>query len=548
MYKEKTSTITEESNISIDISREHSQFVPEVEACFKEAGFSVSASYMRLSAQELPMQILIFVGSSIAGGFIYDLLKAGIRKALSKFNNASIVLEDQEGILFAIREGEKVNAVVVSDKRTEFDHIKTLDDLIAHLRKDKKQILTETKLREVAEIQTGPFGSQLHNKDYVQIGTPIITVEHLVDDKIIHASDIPRVSIEDKARLKKYVLREGDIVFSRVGSVDRSAYVTKEEDGWMFSGRLLRVRPKIQKIDRQFLHYWLIQKEIKEFVRRVAVGATMPSINTTILGEIPVSYPSIPTQKAIAAVLTSFDDKIELLRQQNQTLEEMAQTLFKEWFVDFRFPGVGKMVDSELGLIPEGWKVKGFLDQFELLSGGTPKTSIPEYWNGTIKWVSAKDVTPNHRQFILDTEKCISELGLNKSATKLLPEFTVIISARGTVGKYCLLSEPACISQSNYGVRAKNLRLNFYTYLVVGNQISTLKSQAYGSVFDTITTSTFKGLSIVCPPDGILYKFEEVVDSFFKKILNNSFQIKTLTTFRDSLLPKLMSGEIRVKM
>ena len=224
-------------------------------------------------------------------------------------------------------------------------------------------------------IQTGPFGSQLHQRDYVQEGTPIITVEHLGDNRILH-DDIPCVSDADKDRLSKYVLREGDIVFSRVGSVDRRALVTPNEDGWMFSGRCLRVRPDPTKIDPGFLSYFLGFETFREYIRSIAVGATMPSLNTKILSDVPVVYPSVSEQKAIAHVLGTLDDKIELNRRMNRTLEEMARAIFKDWFVDFGptrakmegqepylppelwdlFPD--KLVDSELGEIPEGWEVK----------------------------------------------------------------------------------------------------------------------------------------------------------------------------------------------
>ena len=186
-------------------------------------------------------------------------------------------------------------------------------------------------------MQTGPFGSQLHEEDYVKIGTPIITVENLINDIINHISDTPRVSNEDRARLAKYSLQEGDIVFSRVGSVDRCAYVSSKENGWLFSGRLLRVRPS-NEICNRYAFYWISQQSIKEFVRRIAVGATMPSINTELLSLVPILYPSFPEQRAIADVLSAFDDKIELLREQNKTLEAIAQTLFSRWFVEFNFP------------------------------------------------------------------------------------------------------------------------------------------------------------------------------------------------------------------
>ncbi|MBT7783283.1 MAG: restriction endonuclease subunit S, partial [Anaerolineae bacterium] len=156
----------------------------------------------------------------------------------------------------------------------------------------------ESTLGEIAGVQTGPFGSQLHRKDYKLVGTPIITVEHLGDNRITR-QNLPLVGDDDKERLSKYLIFEGDIVFSRVGSVDRRAYVSNQEDGWMFSGRLLRVRVNKNVIGSKFLSYYFGQSNFKEHIRRIAVGATMPSINTKILKGVEISYPPLPEQKAI---------------------------------------------------------------------------------------------------------------------------------------------------------------------------------------------------------------------------------------------------------
>ena len=173
-------------------------------------------------------------------------------------------------------------------------------------------------LRDVADIQTGPFGSQLHKEDYVAVGTPIVTVEHL-GNRVFTEQNLPNVSDEDKARLSKYVLAEGDMVFSRVGSVDRCSYVDAAHDGWMFSGRCLRVRPN-SEIDPLYLYYFFCLEETKQFVRSIAVGATMPSINTKLLGEVEVTFPSVIDQQKVAAILSALDEKIETNQKINDNL------------------------------------------------------------------------------------------------------------------------------------------------------------------------------------------------------------------------------------
>ena len=178
--------------------------------------------------------------------------------------------------------------------------------------------MKEKFLRELADIQTGPFGSQLHKEDYVADGTPIVTVEHL-GNKMFSEQNLPRVSNTDKNRLKKYVLKQGDIVFSRVGSVDRCSYVGQKHDGWMFSGRCLRVRPT-SEIDSEYLYYYFCLKDTKQFVRNIAVGATMPSINTKLLGEVIVIFPELEQQKRIVEILSAIDSKIEVNQKINDNL------------------------------------------------------------------------------------------------------------------------------------------------------------------------------------------------------------------------------------
>ena len=230
--------------------------------------------------------------------------------------------------------------------------------------------MKKTLLGSIAGIQTGPFGSQLHKEDYVENGTPIVTVEHL-GNRVFTEQNLPMVSDYDKERLNKYVLCEGDIVFSRVGSVDRCSYVDSNHSGWMFSGRCLRVRPS-DKLYPLYLYYYFCMESTKRFVRNIAVGATMPSINTKLMGEVEVSVPSIDTQKRIVTILSSIDDKIELNAVINENLEQQAQALFKD------------MIKDVQEQVP-------FTSIIQVLGGGTPKTGKQEYWNGEIPFFTPKD-------------------------------------------------------------------------------------------------------------------------------------------------------------
>ena len=221
----------------------------------------------------------------------------------------------------------------------------------------KFSFMEEYKLSDIAEVRTGPFGSQLHNEDYVSTGTPIVTVEHL-GNRRFSKQNLPLVSDDDKKRLSKYLLQEGDIVFSRVGSVDRCSYVTSAENDWLFSGRCLRVRCG-NNCHPLFLYYYFCKESVKQYIKSIAVGATMPSINTKLMAEIPILLPKLEEQRCIADILSSFDDKIELNRRINDNLEQQAQALFKSWFVDNSNPNWEETSLSEVASFVGGYSYTG---------------------------------------------------------------------------------------------------------------------------------------------------------------------------------------------
>lgn len=323
---------------------------------------------------------------------------------------------------------------------------------------------------------------------------------------------------------KEYMKLPPGVVTGRYGTIGKVFFI--KEPYWPLNTTLYITDFKGN--EPKFIFYYLQSFDFEKFSDK----STVPGINRNHLHTEEVKIPLLPEQKAIASVLSSLDDKIDLLHRQNKTLEEMAETLFRQWFV------VGAS---------EEWKTITLYDAIELVGGGTPKTSVDEYWNGDIKWLSGGDIAANHKSIVNVSEKTITQEGLDNSSAKLLPKFSTVISARGTVGKYCLLSEPMTYSQSNYGIKPKFNNCYFFTYLLINHSVEELNSAAYGSVFDTITTNTFKSLEINIPPVNEIQLFEMKIENYFLKILNNQTQIHTLEKLRDTLLPKLMSGEVRVK-
>jgi type I restriction enzyme S subunit len=326
--------------------------------------------------------------------------------------------------------------------------------------------------------------------------------------------------------VEKALYDDESILIPRKGTLNNIIY--KNEPFWTVDTMFWTKLDK-KKAFPKFLFYQLTTIDFAN----MNVGSAVPSMTVSVLNDLDILLPPLPEQKAIASVLSSLDDKIDLLHRQNKTLEQMAETLFRQWFIEG---------------IKEDWEETCLLDAIILIGGGTPKTEIADFWNGSIKWLSGGDIASNHKSFISTSEKFITESGLNNSSAKLLPKFSTIITARGTVGKYCLLSESMTFSQSNYGIVPKFNNCYFFTYLLIAHSVDELLSAAYGSVFDTITTATFKEIKINLPKIDEINKFESAIKPYFNKMLNNQTQIRNLSQLRDTLLPKLMSGEVRVEV
>ena len=390
--------------------------------------------------------------------------------------------------------------------------------------------MKENFLRELADIQTGPFGSQLHKEDYVADGTPIVTVEHL-GNKMFSEQNLPRVSNTDKNRLKKYVLKQGDIVFSRVGSVDRCSYVDQKHDGWMFSGRCLRVRPT-SEIDSEYLYYYFCLEETKQFVRNIAVGATMPSINTKLLGEVVVTFPELEQQKRISGILSAIDSKIEVNQKINDNLEQQAATYFQELFINNANPV---------------WQISTISDLGAVVGGSTPSKTKPEYYtNNGIAWITPKDLSINKSKFISHGENDITELGLKNSSATVMPKGTVLFSSRAPIGYIAIASNEVTTNQGFKSVIPYSEIGTAFVYFFLKHSLPVIESAASGSTFKEISGSAMKNIPAIIPDRNTLDQFNSFCAPIFaqQKILEE--QNHSLAMLRDSLLPKLMSGAIDI--
>lgn len=395
--------------------------------------------------------------------------------------------------------------------------------------------MSEWKKMTLGELTT-KIGSGATPKggsnSYKEEGISLIRSQNVLDLQFT-TDGLAFIDDEQADELKNVIVEKKDVLLNITGdSVARVCMVPNSVLPARVNQHVSIIRADKEKAIPEYLLYNLISQK-KKLLMQSEIGATRKAITKGMIEQFQIKIPPIEEQRAIASVLSSLDDKIDLLHRQNKTLEQMAETLFRKWFVE----------EAD-----EGWEQTTLYDAIELVGGGTPKTSIEEYWNGNIKWLSGGDIASNHKSIITSSEKTITEEGLNNSSAKLLPKFSTVISARGTVGKYCILSEPMAYSQSNYGIKPKYQDCHFFTYLLINHSVEELNSAAYGSVFDTITTNTFKGIEVALPSEKEIQAFEAKVEDYFFKILNNQTQIRTLTALRETLLPKLMSGEVRVNV
>ncbi len=392
-------------------------------------------------------------------------------------------------------------------------------------------------------IQTGPFGSQLHESDYSSEGIPVVMPKDIVEGRIVTES-AARISPEHVERLSRHKLELGDIVYGRRGDIGRQALIRLEQKGWLCGTGCLRLSLGDSVIDSLFLHYYLRQKSVIRWISNQAVGATMPNLNTGILRSVPVSFPSLPVQWLIAGILSAYDELIENSQRRIRILEEMARSLYREWFVHFRFPGHENhpLVPSSLGDIPQGWEVKPFTEVADVLSGGTPKTNVAEYWNGEIPFYTPRDAPGCF--YVQETDKHVTELGLVKCASQLYPPDTVFITARGTVGKVALPSLPMAMNQSCYALRGKLGVPQRFLFLMTLQQVEYLKTNTGGATFDTIVVDTFRRMEVVKPSIEIISYFARQTDAIFEQVKTLQRQITNLCQTRDLLLPRLLSGQI----
>jgi len=378
-------------------------------------------------------------------------------------------------------------------------------------------------------IQTGPFGSQLHAADYVEAGIPTIMPKNIGENKVIEEG-ISRITQKDAERLSKYRVKSGDIVYSRRGDVTLRAFIREQQNGWLCGTGSLLVRLGEGIVDPRFVSYYLSDPSIREWIQQHAVGATMPNLNTSIMEAVPFIYPPIPEQRAIAGILGALDDKIELNRRMNRTLESVARAVYKNM------------------MQVEGGEEKTVGEVVTVVGGTTPSRANPAFWEGgDIHWATPKDLAPLQSPVLLDTSSRITEFGLQEISSGLLPVRTVLLSSRAPIGYLAITQIPVAINQGFIAIKCTKEVPNYFILNWLKDHMEEIIGRANGTTFLEISKSNFRPMKIIVPLPEKMKVFVETVESLYQKIVANLKESRTLASLRDTLLPKLMRGEVRVK-
>ena len=304
---------------------------------------------------------------------------------------------------------------------------------------------------------------------------------------------------------------------------------------------------------------------------RMNSDSAVPGLNRDNAHARRISVPLLPEQRAIAHILGTLDDKIQLNRRTNETLEAMARTLFKAWFVDFEpvraklegrwqrgqsLPGLpahlydhfpDRLVDSELGEAPEGWRHSTIGEEVTVCGGSTPSTKESEFWEGGYHcWATPKDLSALKFPVLLDTDRKITDAGLAKISSSLLPVGTVLLSSRAPIGYLAIAEVPTAINQGFIAMKCDGVLPNVFVLLWCRESMDAIVGNANGSTFQEISKSNFRPISVVVPPEPVLASFRKSAGSLYRQMVENERESRSLAQLRDTLLPKLISGEVRV--
>lgn len=427
------------------------------------------------------------------------------------------------------------------------------------------------------ELLSGPVRNGVYKtKEHHGKGVKVVNMGELFAHSRLFSVPMKRVDLTQSEK-DRFLLAEGDLIFARRSLVAEGAgkcsIVLAVDEPTTFESSIIRARPDPAKLSSLYLYYFFSSHSGFQLLDTIRRQVAVAGITGSDLSNLRIPTPPMAEQLAMSAALASLDEKIELNRRMNETLEAMAQAIFRDWLVDFgpvrrKLAGATDPFEIMGGLMPDparaaelagsfpdgvgedelpvGWSEPPLSEHLEIIGGGTPKTSNPAYWGGDIPWFSVVDTPSGSDVFVFDTEKRITPAGLAGSSARLIPAGTTIISARGTVGNLAIAAQDMTFNQSCYALQSARGDHPYFVYLLAAHAVDQLRSMAHGSVFSTITRQTFDAMSFASPHVAVLDSIEELLSPLFQRIKAAVAENRTLAETRDYLLPRLMSGEVRV--
>ena len=410
-------------------------------------------------------------------------------------------------------------------------------------------------------------GYAFKSKDFAESGFPVIKIKNIQNKQVTLNGDnqfIPKSVITEK--LNKFKLTHGDILIAMTGqgSVGRVGKLVLNDK---------RVTPYLNQrvgkfvtypnvLDKDYLYYVISTSAYESLLFAAGSGSGQPNLSPAIIKGVEIPFPPVKVQESISKILRDLDEKIVTNVQMNQTLEQMAQAIFMSWFVDFD-PVKAKMngeqpegmdaataslfpekLVSDTGL-PEGWKLSEIGDEVSVVGGGTPSKKNDDFWvGGHIHWTSPKDLSGVQDKVLLETASKLTEAGLKKVSSGLLPVDTVLLSSRAPVGYLALAKVPLAVNQGYIAMRCEKVLPPEFVLQWCVHRMDEIKQRASGSTFAEISKKNFKPISVVVPSKDVLNAYQKLVKPLYDAITSNVRQSEQLSNLRDTLLPKLLSGEL----
>ena len=403
----------------------------------------------------------------------------------------------------------------------------------------------ETTLGDICDevhgiIQTGPFGSQLHESDYSQDGVPVVMPKDIIDGKI-QTNNIARISEKHVARLQKHKLKSGDIVYGRRGDIGRQALIGKEQEGWLCGTGCLKISLGDKIVNPKFLHYYLRDEEVIKWIFNQAIGATMPNLNTSILRSVPVRIPDVSIQEYIASILSNYDDLIENNIHRIGILESIGKKIYTEWFIDFCFPGHEKTKLTKENL-PAEWHSENLPDLVDFVKGIEP---------GSNNYKSI--IEPGHIPFLR-----VGDLGQRSSGIfverailgdRIINKNDVAVTLDGTVGRVAI----GIYGGYSSGIRKlviKDNRVNreyLYFHMLSEHVQNIIKSHAKGTTI-LHASESIKYMKFALPNKVIMTEFGALIKPIIDEVLVLKGQNENLSKTRNQLISQLVTGKLKIEL